>query len=251
MNPAAAVAVKNLHFAYNGHTVFSGANLLVEQGDFSSIVGPNGGGKTTLLKLLLGLLRPTQGTVRVLGGSPESARPRVGYLPQKSDFDPFFPINVLDVVLTGRLSRHRWFGRYNAVDRAAAHEALAEVGLVELAGRAFGSLSGGQRQRALIARAMVGEPELLLLDEPAANLDPRVEREFYQLLRRLNERLTILIVSHDLAFVSEHVRTVVCVNRDIVVHPTGDVPVELIGERLGAGKRLVKHDVVDHFEGGG
>ncbi len=237
-----AIEIGDLHFAYRGEPIFTGANLTVQRKEFAAIVGPNGGGKTTLLRLLLGLLKYESGTIRVLGRSPEQARTAIGYIPQQSELDLDFPITAMEVVLAGCLSEHRWFGPYSKRNKRAALDALAEVGLAELAGRSPVTLSGGQQRRVLIARALVGTPELLLLDEPTANLDPVAEQELYALLRKLNERLTVVVVSHDLSFVSEFVRTAVCVNRNIVVHPIGDVPGELIGNIMGAGKRIVRHD---------
>jgi len=244
-----AIVVENLHFAYNDDAVFTGAHLAVHEGDFAGVVGPNGGGKTTLLKLLLGLLQPQQGVIRVLGQEPGAARQAIGYMPQSVDLDPAFPITVRDVVMTGCLSQHRWFGRYTAANRAAAIDALRDVKLAELADRSFANLSGGQRRRVLIARALVAKPRLLLLDEPTANLDPGVEQSFYEMLKRLNERLTVVVVSHDLSFVSEYVRSAICVNRNVVVHPTGELPPEMIGSLMGARQRIVRHDHIDSSTG--
>jgi zinc transport system ATP-binding protein len=215
-----------------------------------TVVGPNGGGKTTLLKLILGLIHPTAGTVRVFGRPPVEARTRIGYVPQHSLADQSFPVRVLDVVLTGRLERRRVFGGYGAADRDAAMEALREVELCEHASRPFATLSGGLRQRTLIARALASQPDILLLDEPTANLDVMMEGELYALLRRLHERLTILLVTHDLGFVSDFSKTVVCVKRTIAVHPTGELTGELISEMYGRDVRAVLHDRDHHRDGG-
>jgi zinc transport system ATP-binding protein len=233
-----AVRFDGVSFAYDGEPVIRNANLVIAERDFVSIVGPNGGGKTTLLKLILGLLAPREGTVRVFGQTPEKARARIGYTPQRADLDPQFPVNVLDVTLMGRLGKGRPVGRYSAQDRSVARACLAEVGLEPYCRRSLSLLSGGQRQRVLIARALASEPDLLLLDEPTANLDVGVQDDFYALLRQLSERLTVILVSHDVGFVSQFVRTVVCVNRHVCVHPTGEQIVELYGRHI----RMVKHD---------
>lgn len=237
----AAIEIEGVSFAYDGNPVLRDVSLRVADRDFACIVGPNGGGKTTLLKVLLGLLQPQSGRVRVLGVSPERARKGVGYMPQHAQLDPQFPVTVSEVVLMGRLGLTRRFGPFRNSDRAAAETALKQVDLFDLRNRAFSALSGGQRQRVLIARAIVSEPHLLLLDEPTANLDPGVEDELQDLLRELNKRMTVVIVSHDVGFVSKNVNTVVCVNRDVKVHCadrlTGDVFRELYGQDV----QVVQH----------
>jgi len=235
------IAIEGLSFAYNGSLVLEDVNLTVAARDFVSFVGPNGGGKTTLLKLILGLLAPTAGSVRVFGRSPTVARPRIGYMPQHAQVDPRFPASVTDVVLMGRVSKAANIGPYRRADREAVWEALRQVDLYAYRRRPFADLSGGQRQRALIARALAAEPDLLLLDEPTASLDVRMEEELYGLLKTLNERLTIILVSHDLGFVSKFVKSVVCVKRRVVVHPTSEITGEMIQEIYGD-VRMVRHD---------
>jgi zinc transport system ATP-binding protein len=246
-----AIAVRGLTFAFPGDPpTLTDATFTIAEGDFVSVVGPNGGGKTTLLRLLLGLLAPTQGEVRLFGLPPATARRQVGYLPQHAHLDPHFPVCVRDVVLMGRLGPGHPVGLFRRTDKDAAKRALAEVGLDAAERRPFAALSGGQRQRVLIARALACEPRLLLLDEPTASLDEHVEGELFALLRELNRRLTVVIVSHDLGFVSRFVRTVVCVNRRVAVHPTGEVTAEIIREMYGDQARLVRHDRHAHGTGG-
>jgi zinc transport system ATP-binding protein len=235
-----AIDIEDLAFSYPGTPVLAGVNLCIERGDFVCMIGPNGGGKTTLLRLVLGLLVPTQGTVRVLGQAPVEARRRIGYMPQRVELDPQFPVRALDVVLMGCLRPGR-VGPFTRSDKARAAAALGEVGLASYARRPFSALSGGQRQRVLIARALACEPELLLLDEPTANLDPLVQDEMNELLRKLNEHLTIVIVSHDVGFVIRHVKTVVCVNRDVVVHSSEEITGDSIRSLYGHEVRLVQH----------
>lgn len=236
------ISVHGVSFAYDGDLVLRDVCLEVAPRDFACMVGPNGGGKTTLLKLILGLLAPAAGRIRVFGGPPQEARTRIGYMPQHAQVDLRFPVSVADVVLMGRLGRAEIMGPYRRAHRDAACQALREVGLYDLRQRPFGTLSGGQRQRTLIARALASEPELLLLDEPTANLDAPAESDLYELLRRLNERLTVVMVTHDLGFVSRFVRTVICVNRCVVVHPTSEITGEIIREIYGADVCMIRHD---------
>lgn len=242
MTDTAAIRIQNMSFSYDGLPVLEGVDLVISQGDFAALVGPNGGGKTTLLKLALGLLRPTTGAVHVFGERPEHVRARVGYVPQHFQFDLMFPIRVLDVVLMGGLHRGRWVGPYRRADKEAALEALREVELVEMRSRAFSALSGGQRQRVLIARALMSDPDLLLLDEPTASLDLRSENEVYDLLCRLNKRMTIVLATHDLGVVNAYVKSVVCIKRTVAVHPTSELTGEMISELYGGEARLVRHD---------
>lgn len=240
--PAPAIFVNDLWFSYDGLPVLEDVNLAIPQLDFVSVVGPNGGGKTTLLRLMLGLLRPSRGEVRLFGLSPEEARPRIGYMPQHSQLDPQFPATVLDVALMGRLGHGSRFGRYSSRDKEVVLEALNQVGLHDMQKRSFSSISGGQRQRLFIARALACEPDLLLLDEPTANLDSVMEGDLYELLQRLNQRLTIVLVSHDLGFVSRVVKNVLCVRRKVLMHPTSEITGEIINDIYGSPMRLVRHN---------
>lgn len=243
MNESPVITMKDLSFAYDGgEAVLDGVSLETAQGDFAALIGPNGGGKTTLLKLMLGLLRPVGGEVRVFGRTPAEVRLRVGYMPQHARLDPQFPVSVLDVVLMGRLGRAVGIGPYSRANRASAMAALKRVELDDLAARPFADLSGGQRQRALIARALACEPDLLLLDEPASNLDVVSQNSLYELLHELNETMTIVIVSHDMAFVSRFVQTVVCVNRTVDVHLASDIAGETISEMYGRDMKMIIHD---------
>lgn len=244
MADQSVVSVTDVTFSYNGLPVLEDANLTVAEREFAVVVGPNGGGKTTLVKLLLGLYQPSKGTVRVFGMSPERARPLIGYVPQNYAYDPQFPVRVIDVVLMGRVHASRWLGPYGHKDRDAALRALDQVGLADLRNRPLASLSGGQRQRAVIARSLVAEPQLLLLDEPTASLDLAAETELYGLLHKLNEQITMVMVSHDLGFVSGFITKVVCVKRRVVVHPTSEITGEIISDLYGSDMRMVEHN---HF----
>lgn len=241
MTDKAEIYLKDISFSYNGEPIIEDVNLKIEHGDFATIVGPNGGGKTTLLKLLLGLLKPDKGEIFIFGDTPRKARLRIGYMPQYTHLDLQFPITVMDMVLMGRLA-HKWLGWYSKNDFQAAMAALAEVKLADYADRCFRELSGGQRQRVLIARALCCAPKLLLLDEPTANIDSQMEEALMEILQSLNSRMTILIVSHDIGFVSQFVKSVICVNRQVFVHPTSSLNGTIIKEIYGGDCRMIRHD---------
>jgi zinc transport system ATP-binding protein len=235
----------NVSFSYGSVPVLEKVSFSIRERESVCIVGPNGGGKTTLVKLILGLLEPSAGEIRVFGKSPKTARRRVGYMPQHLLYDPLFPVTVCDIVLMGRLKSgglRGFFGWPDGEDREAAAEALRQVGMEDFSRRSFSSLSGGQRQRVLIARALSGRPDLLLLDEPTSSVDTLVEAKLLELLRELNERMTVAMVTHDLGFVSEMVEKVVCVNRRVAVHPTNDISGEIIHDIYGGHVRMVRHD---------
>lgn len=243
MNPV--VEIENLDFTFGGAAVLENVNLVINQGDSTCVVGPNGGGKSTLIKLILGLLSPSKGRVRLLGDDPKATRDQVGYVPQYAKFDPLFPVTVLDVTLMGRLAarQERHFClRYSKSDRAAAFEALTKMGLSHLAAKRFAQLSGGQRQRVLIARALVSARKMLILDEPTANIDARVEGDLFEILATLNETMAIVLVTHDLGFASQFFRSVICVNQQVHIHPTSAISGEVIQELYGADLSMIRHD---------
>lgn len=243
-----AVAVRGLDFAYGRHAVLRNVDATIEAGDFVSIVGPNGGGKSTLLKLVLGLLRPDRGEVAVFGESPERARRRVGYMPQHAHVDPQFPVTVMDVVLMGRLGPGRRMGPYRSHDKEVAQRALSETNAADLANRRFSDLSGGQRQRVLIARALACEPEMLLLDEPTASLDPGVQDDLFELLQELNKRMTVVLVSHDTGVVSRYVDRILCVSGGVEEHEASAISGALADLYKSDDVALVRHD---HHHGHG
>lgn len=236
-----AIRVSDLSFSYGDSCVLEQINLTITPGEFVGLVGPNAGGKSTLLKLILGMLEPQAGQIRVLGQTPRQAAKRIGYVPQFPSFPRDFPISVEQVVAMGRLGIGSMFGWQRAADREIAHRMLDEVEALDLAQRRIGTLSGGQLQRVLLARALAGEPEILILDEPTANIDQRVESDVFDLLAALNQRLTILLVSHDIAFISDYVSRVACLNRTLTCHGTNAVDGETIRQLYGAHVRLVAH----------
>ncbi|MBT7697264.1 MAG: ABC transporter ATP-binding protein [Desulfobacterales bacterium] len=236
------IVLNNISFAYaSAKPILEDVNLIIKHGEFASIVGPNGSGKTTLLKLFLGLIKPNTGEILVFGDTPENSRLKIGYMPQYAHLDMQFPVTVMDVVLMGRLGLNRG-SRFFKNDRIAAMSALEEVKMTDFAKHLFNELSGGQRQRVLIARALCCEPELLLLDEPMSNIDPEIEEALFEILQELNKRMTILLVSHDLGFVSQKVNSVICVNRCVVVHPTSEINGTIIKDIYGGDICMIRHD---------
>lgn len=238
----AVIELDDVWYRFDGRPpVLEGVSLRVPDGEFLGVVGPNAGGKSTLLKIILGLYHPFRGRVRVLGDPPARGRSRIGYVPQYPTFSREFPTDVLHVVLMGRLGISRRFGGYDEVDRAAARLAMEETEIASLADRHIDTLSGGQLQRVLVARALVCEPRLLLLDEPTSNIDQRVETDIFEYLKEFNRRMTIVVVSHDIGFISRYVDRVACLNRTLVCHDTADIDGRTIQELYDADVQMVAH----------
>ena len=236
------IEIEDVSFSFGSVPVLDHVTLSVGADEFLGIVGPNAGGKTTLIKLILGLLQPDSGSIRVLGHSPRRSRSRIGYVPQYPTFSRDFPINVRDTVLLGRLGKSGLFGRYSPADRQAADKAMAAMEIKHIADRAIGSLSGGQLQRVLIARALAGEPGILILDEPTANIDMPTEEDIFDLLKQYIEHMTIIVVSHDIGFISGYVDRVACLNQTLVVHTTEEIGGKTIEELYGTDVRIIQHD---------
>jgi zinc transport system ATP-binding protein len=225
---AHAVVIENVSFAYDREPVLKNVDLQIETGNFTVLIGPNGGGKTTLLKLILGLLEPDRGSVRVFGRAPHAVAHRIGYVPQYMHVNTGFPISALDVVLMGRLGPGRKRSSSGHSDLASARQALDRLDMGRYHSHRIGDLSGGQVQRVMIARALVSQPELLLLDEPTANIDPKGQKNFYDLLIELNQSLTILLVSHDAMMLSSYAKSVACVNQTVFYHDEAEITDEMI-----------------------
>lgn len=200
------IELKELFFSYNNTPVLSNLSFTIYSGEFIGIIGPNGGGKTTLLKLILGFLKPNHGKIEVHNHSH-----RMAYVPQSMRFDREFPISVLEVVLSGLLSQLPWYGAFGKKARQQACDALEQVGMAQYCNHPFGRLSGGQAQRVLIARALVEKPQLLLLDEPTASVDNQAEAEIYAILKKMQGSMTILMVTHDLRAAVSQVDRLLCV----------------------------------------
>lgn len=201
------IDIKNLSVYYGSVCALQDINLKVESNKFLGIIGPNGGGKTTLLKTILGLVKPSSGQISI------KRNYSIGYVPQFTIFNKNFPINVLDVILMGRLSKKiKWFQRYSSKDKNYAESIMNNLGILDLKNRQIGQLSGGQLQKVLIARALITDPKILMLDEPTANLDTKTKKEIYEMLNRLNENKTILIVSHDMKDIFTYIDSAVFIN---------------------------------------
>lgn len=235
------IDVRDVCFSYGRQEVLHNVSFRIQRHALVAVVGPNGGGKTTLLKLLLGELSPRYGTIQVLGCSPDTARRRVGYVPQSLPFDPQFPVSVREAVLMGRVAKSR-FGLYGREDRRVAAEALERVGLTGFENRPLAALSGGERQRVLIAQALADGTELLLLDEPVANVDPEHTSHLYGLFKTLTDHVTVMLVSHNLSVVTGHATHVLCINRTAGLHAIGEVASRTFTEAFGGSLTTIRHD---------
>jgi zinc transport system ATP-binding protein len=217
-----AIKADNLFFQYEETPILENVSFAIRPGEFIGIFGPNGGGKTTLLKLLLGFLKPQKGSVEILGQSPKLAREQIGYVPQISHLDRQFPITVLEVVMMGCLDKSPWRS-YIPDAKEKAKQALQEVGMLDFQNHSFGTLSGGQAQRTLIARALVSKPTILLLDEPTASVDASAEESIYKLLEHLKGTMTIIMVTHDLQVMLQKVDRFICVHRQVTSYSQAQV----------------------------
>ncbi|NGX50746.1 MAG: High-affinity zinc uptake system ATP-binding protein ZnuC [Chlamydiae bacterium] len=211
----ADIIFKNVSFSYDATRVLENVSFVVEAGEYIGIIGPNGGGKTTALKLMLGFLKPQSGSVHLLDQAPKKVRTKVGYVPQANSYDAQFPISVLEVVLTGSLSKVGFWGMIPSSVKRRARELLEEVGLKGLEERVFGSLSGGQAQKVLIARALMCDPQILLLDEPTANIDPQSEAAIFAYLKTFKGKKTILIVMHNFDAIVKNSERVLCFQHEV------------------------------------
>lgn len=238
-----AIEVEDVWFSYDDTPIVQEVSFRLEQGDFLGILGPNGGGKTTLLKLLLGLLKPSRGTIRILGQEPHGARHRVGYVPQHTDFNIDFPISALELAMMGRLSLARIGRHYSREDRAKVEAALKRVGMWADRSTPIGHLSGGQRQRVFIARALATDPEILYLDEPTASTDAEFQGDLYDFLGDLNRKVTIVLITHDIGVISRHVKSVACINRKLMFHAEGKITTDMLNMAYHCPVDLVAHGI--------
>lgn len=211
------LSIRSLSVNYDGMMALEGVDLDIFDNDFIGIIGPNGGGKTTLVKAIMGAV-PYSGTISVADELRRGNHFKIGYMPQVSQFDMNFPISIEEVVLSGLQADKGFFSRYNKADKMKAHALLEQMGISDLASRPIGEVSGGQMQRALLCRAIISEPKLLILDEPTNFVDNRFEHEFYRMVQSLSKRMAIVIVSHDLGTISSVVKSIVCVNRHVHRH---------------------------------
>ncbi len=241
MTDSIIIEVRDLWFSFNGQPVLKGVNLSVHPRDFLAIIGPNGGGKTTLLKLMLGLLEPDKGSINILGQPPKEAARRIGYVPQEIGVNKSFPISVMHVVLMGRMRGGGGWWRFSKADRTVAKKALERMEMWKYRKHRMEELSGGQRQRVFIARALVAEPEILFLDEPTASVDTKGQADLYTFLKELNKTVTIVVVSHDLSIVSSYVKSVACVNQQLIFHDTPEITGEMLEMAYHCPVDLIAH----------
>ncbi len=240
-----AIHIENLSVRYGPNRALAGISLDVAEGEYLGVIGPNGGGKTTLLKAMLGLVPAETGTVSVCGKPAGKTGTLIGYVPQFSTMEKDFPITMRDVVLSGRLSRGGLlFHRYDGADRSAAAAALREVGVADLAGRQINALSGGEFQKMLIARALAVGPKILFLDEPTASVDAKSREQIYGLLGRLNQKgMTIVLVTHDTMAIASQVRRIACLNRRLVYHGEPELDQNTVTALYGCPVDLIAHGV--------
>lgn len=246
--------IKDISVGYEtDKPVLKNVNLSVYENDFLGIIGPNGGGKTTLLKTILGLIRPMQGSVRFLRNNIET-KINLGYLPQINKIDKKFPISVFDVILSGLTAKRKLFSYYTQEQKNKAVETARLMGLTAFLDRPIGNLSGGQLQRTLLGRAIVDDPDLLILDEPSSYVDKRFETDFYKILEQINQNTAIILVSHDVGTVVSLVKNIACVNEGLHYHSGSDIstswleqtytscPIEIVGHGDFPHRVLEKHE---------
>lgn len=236
------IKINNISFAYQKENkILENINLEVFGNDFLGIIGPNGGGKTTLLKIILGLISPDKGNVSVFNKKPKKARDLIGYVPQFLEIDLDCPVSVLDIVLMGILSRKKVFQKYNDQDFELAKEVLDFVDLWDLRNNQIGELSGGQRQRVYIARALIRRPKLLILDEPTASIDEKSEKDFWELLKEINKNSAIIIVSHDTGVVFKNVNKIACLNKSLYCHDADEMTQEILDKTYKCDIEILGH----------
>jgi len=241
-NIAIAFKTENVSYSYGREPVVEDVTFSVTEGDFVGLIGPNGGGKTTLIRIILGVLQPLAGTVELLGDSSRKTRKRAGYVPQETSSNKNFPISVIEAVLMG-LAAQRGAGRwFSESDKKAAVEILTELELDNLKDRPIGELSGGQRQKVLLARALVSKPRVLFLDEPTASIDTTGQNEIYEILNELNKKgTTIILVTHNVGAVSTYIKSIACINRKLHFHPDGKVDEDMLTRAYGCPIDLIAH----------
>lgn len=237
--------IKNVSAGYSDDIVLRNINMTINDNDFIGIIGPNGGGKTTLLRLILGIIRPYKGTVRFFDHDQKGQGRSIGYLPQITQTDPQFPISVIDVVLSGLMSKEGIFSRYSGKQKKHAESLLERLGISNLRNKNIGELSGGQLQRVYLCRAIISSPRLLMLDEPNTFVDAKFETDFYGILKQLNTEMAIIVVSHDVGTISWYVKTIACVNRNLHYHPSNIITQEQLAS-YNCPIQIITHGDVPH-----
>lgn len=234
------IEIKNLSAGYDGRNVLHDINLTVYEQDFLGIIGPNGGGKTTLMKCILGLLKPTGGEIIF------HCKPSLGYLPQYNTIDRKFPISVEEVILSGLSVQKSLTARFTPEEKEKSRQVIARMGLEGLERRAIGQLSGGQLQRALLGRAIISDPSVLILDEPNTYIDKRFEARLYELLTEINKECAIILVSHDIGTVLQQVKSIACVNETLDYHPDTGITTEWLEKNFNCPIELLGHGTLPH-----
>lgn len=242
------IEIKNLSAGYDGRTVLRDVNLTIYERDFLGVIGPNGGGKTTLIKCILGLLKPFGGEILFHSQLPSSGKGQLsmGYLPQYNSIDRKFPITVEEVILSGLSSQKPLASRFTNAHREKARSVIARMGLEGMEDRAIGALSGGQLQRALLGRAIISDPEVVILDEPSTYIDKRFEARLYELLAEINRDCAIILVSHDIGTVLQQVKSIACVNETLDYHPDTGVTEEWLERNFHCPIELLGHGALPH-----
>lgn len=236
------IDITGLNFSYKNNLVLKDINLSIAAEEFIGIIGPNAAGKTTLMKAILGLIKPASGNISVLGDLPEKNRNKIGYVAQKPEINRHFPISVRDAVLLGRMGVTNNFGAYSNLDKKITDEILSVLEIKQISEKSLAELSGGQLQRVWLARALVCQPEILILDEPTANIDLITEENIFGLLKQYNSHMTILVVSHDVAFISSYVDRVACINQSLVCHDVESINGKTIEELYGIDVNMIHHE---------
>lgn len=242
-----AVEIRDLNVGYNDICILKDININIEDKEFVAIIGPNGGGKTTLLKTILGLVKPSKGNIKIYGSKLENKNKSIGYVPQFSKFEKTFPIGVFDVVLMGRLkSNIKVFHSYSKKDIEYAQNIMNMLDIYDIKDKQIGQLSGGQLQRTLIARALCMEPKLLLLDEPTASLDEQSKINVYSILKKLNKNMTILMVTHDIGFVFSYINKIACLNQKLFYHGEPELDKNVMDKVYGCPVDAIAHGDIPH-----
>ncbi|MCG8411675.1 MAG: ATP-binding cassette domain-containing protein [Bacteroidales bacterium] len=242
---AKILELNSVFAGYNNEVILKNVSLKVYDDDFIGIIGPNGGGKTTLLNVILGLIKPLKGSVAFFNDIKSGENNKIGYLPQRNKIDSKFPISVTDVVLSGNLFGTSCIGRYSKQQKIKTSETLNRLGIIDLKNETIGELSGGQIQKVLLARALVSNPRLLILDEPNTFVDNQFEGELYEILKQLNNEMAIIIVSHDIGTISSYIKTIACVNRTLHYHQSNKITEEQLNT-YNCPIKLITHGEVPH-----
>lgn len=243
------IEIKALNVGYDGRTVLRDINLNVYERDFLGIIGPNGGGKTTLVRCILGLLTPQSGEINFYShrsGHHAGQKLSIGYLPQYASIDRKFPISVQEVILSGLSGLKGWISRFNDEDYQLARKVAQRMGLSGLEHRPIGTLSGGQMQRVLLGRAIISDPEVVILDEPSTYLDNRSETQLYQLLADINRQCAVILVSHDIGTILQQVKSIACVNGTLDYHPDTAITAEWLERNFQCPIDLLGHGNLPH-----